>query len=114
MLLYMFKDKLFNSLSNVNDLLLPIVSLAFLVFFIASEELLIFEIILGLFVIFLARQRILNYDKFSYLYRYGLPIFINFFIIFVIYHSSQTCDIGTTNYDPSPYCLYAFRKDQLC
>ena len=92
--IYMNKDRLNNCILNINDIMFALVGLVYLSTYIFSGEFKVFELIIGIFIIALLRQRIVMNDRFACATKYILPIFINLLIVSTITQASNSCSIG--------------------
>ncbi len=95
--IYLNKEKLKQCILNVNDILFAFLMLLFIVLYIDSYEVIIMELLIGIFVIALIRQRIVMNDRFGFLYRYLLPIYTNGYIALTIIHAANACSIDSTS-----------------
>ncbi len=95
MIIYIFREKLDNSILLINNIMLASVSILFIINYFTIKDLDLFKLLVGIYIIALFRQRIVNDDHFGYIFKYALPLFINLLIAATIYQASNSCDINS-------------------
>ncbi len=93
--IYMNKDKLSKSIVNVSDVMFVICSLLYLLNYASGNELSIFNLVIGIFIAALLRQRIVTKDRCLFGFKVAFPIFINLLIVLTINLARLSCVEGS-------------------
>lgn len=95
--IFMNRYKLNKCILNVNNILFVVLVGIFTLDYISGSDLDVLEILIGIFIVALMRQRVVTNDEFASTCRYVIPIFINILTVFTIYKASSYCDLNSTS-----------------